>query len=263
MSIASNPDYAAGAYDELSFWSSRFGALLFEHLELRPNITGLDVACGTGFPLFELAHAHGPSSHFTGIDTWPEAIVRARRKLAVYGLTNIALHEGDAAAMPFPDASFDLIVSNLGINNFADPPAAIAESHRVARPGARLAVTTNLTGHMAAFYDVFRATLRELGRTNLIPALDVQEGHRGTRDTIERLLLDGGFRITQMVESEFFLSYADGTAMLRHPLVGFFLEGWRTVTEDAEVWRAIEEKLNAAAPLRMRIPMLYAEGARQ
>jgi ubiquinone/menaquinone biosynthesis C-methylase UbiE len=262
MSIASNPDYARDAYDELSFWSSRFGALLFEHLELRPNVTGLDVACGTGFPLFELAHAHGPSSHFTGLDIWPEASERARGKLAVYALTNVALHEGDAAAMPFADASFDLITSNLGVNNFADPAAAMRECHRVARPGARIALTTNLTGHMAAFYDVFRDTLREL-QPQLIRSLEAQEPHRGTPDTIEHLLLDGGFRVTQMHESAFHLSFANGTAMLRHPLVGFFLEGWRTVTDDADVWSAIEAKLNAASPLRMRVPMLYAEGVRQ
>lgn len=263
MSIASHPDYAEGAYDELSFWSSRFGALLFDHLELRPNVIGLDIACGTGFPLFELAHAHGPSSHFTGLDVWPDAIRRARRKLAVYGLTNVALHEGDAAAMPFPDASFDLITSNLGINNFADPPAAMRECHRVARPGARIALTTNLTGHMAAFYTVFRETLRELGRASLVPALDAQEAHRGTRDTIEQLLLDAGFAVTKLAGAEFFLSFANGTAMLRHPLVGFFMEGWLTVTNDQDVWRSIEEKLNAAGPLRMRIPMLYAEGVRR
>jgi hypothetical protein len=65
-----------------------------------------------------------------------------------------------------------------------------------------------------------------------------------------------------MAGDAFFLSFADGTAMLRHPLVGFFLEGWRTVTEDPGVWRAIETKLNASRPLRMRIPMLYAEGVR-
>ncbi|HYC61264.1 MAG TPA: methyltransferase domain-containing protein [Thermoanaerobaculia bacterium] len=263
MSIADNPDYAEGAYDELSFWSARFGALLFEHLELRPNVDGLDVACGTGFPLFELAHAHGPSSRWTGVDIWPAAIKRARRKLAVYGLSNVELHEGDAAALPFDDATFDLITSNLGVNNFADPLAAVRECHRVARPGARIVITTNFTGHLADFYDIYRKTLRELGRENLIPALNAQEAHRGTRDTIEQLLLDGGFRIARIVESETFLSYASGTAMLRHPLVGFFLEGWRTVTEDADVWEAIEAKLNAASPLRMRVPMLYGEGVRQ
>lgn len=262
MSIASHPDFAEGAYDELSFWSSRFGALLFEHLELRPDIKGLDVACGTGFPLFELAHAHGPSSHFTGVDVWPDAIRRAQRKLAVFGDTNVELHVADAISMPFANETFDLITSNLGINNFADPPAALAECRRVAKRGARIAMTTNLTGHMAAFYDVFRDVVRERLPSRL-PALDAQEAHRGTRDTIEELLRDAGFRITNDVEGEFFLSFASGTAMLRHPLVGFFMEGWRTVTTDDDVWSAIEQKLNDASPLRMRVPMLYAEGVRQ
>jgi ubiquinone/menaquinone biosynthesis C-methylase UbiE len=262
MSIASHPDFAEGAYDELSFWSSRFGALLFEHLELRPNIQGLDVACGTGFPLFELAHAHGPSSHFTGVDVWPDAIRRAQRKLAVFGDSNVELHVADAVSMPFPNETFDLITSNLGINNFADPPAALAECRRVAKRGARLALTTNLTGHFAAFYDVYRETLRELGQTARLPALDAQEAHRGTRDTIEELLRDAGFRITNVVEGECFYSFANGTAMLRHPLVGFFLDGWRSVTTDAAVWSAIEQKLNDASPLRMRVPMLYAEAVR-
>jgi arsenite methyltransferase len=112
MSIATHPDFAEGAYDELSFWSSRFGALLFDNLELRANTNGLDVACGTGFPLIELAHAHGPSSHFTGVDPWAPALKRARRKLDVFGITNVTLIEGDAHAMTFADESFDLITSN-------------------------------------------------------------------------------------------------------------------------------------------------------
>jgi ubiquinone/menaquinone biosynthesis C-methylase UbiE len=257
MSIASHPDYAEGAYDELSFWSSRFGALLFDNLELRPNVHGLDIACGTGFPLFELAHAHGPGSRFTGIDIWTPAIARARRKLAVYGLTNIELREGDAHHLPFPEDSFDLITSNLGINNFEDPPAAMRECFRVAKSGARIAVTTNLTGHMAAFYDVFRAHAPR----ELVHAIDVQEAHRGTRGTIEALLTDAGFALTKIAESEFHLHFANGTAMLRHPLVGFFLDGWRKVTDDEGVWAAIEAALNdGALPLRFRVPMLYAEG---
>jgi ubiquinone/menaquinone biosynthesis C-methylase UbiE len=256
MNIAAHPDYAEGAYDELSLWSSHFGTLLFDNLELRTNIRGLDVACGSGFPLIELAHVHGPTSHFTGVDLWAPALTRARRKLSVFGLTNVELREGDAHELPFPNESFDLITSNLGINNFDDPPKAMRECFRVARKGARVAVTTNLTGHMAEFYDVFRASVPP----SLIDAVNAQEAHRGTRATIENLITDAGFGLTKVVEGEFHLHYANGTAMLRHPLVGFFLDGWRGVTDDAEVWRAIEEKLNAIAPLRFRVPMLYAEG---
>ncbi len=41
----------ASAFDEVSFWSARFGAFLFRHLTLRPHLAILDLACGTGFPL--------------------------------------------------------------------------------------------------------------------------------------------------------------------------------------------------------------------
>lgn len=258
MSIATHPDFAGGAYDELSFWSSRFGALLFDNLELRPNVRGLDVACGTGFPLFELAHAHGPSSHFTGVDIWFDALVRARRKQNVFGTPNVEVVHADGASLPFQDESFDLIVSNLGINNFEDPPAVARECHRVARRGARFAVTTNLTGHMAAFYEIFRASVPH----DLIDAVTAQEAHRGTRESIEQTFVESGWEIARIVESEFHLSFASGTALLRHPLVGFFKDGWLRVTDDEGVWASIEEKLNADRPLRMRIPMLYAEGVR-
>jgi SAM-dependent methyltransferase len=73
------PSRPAEIYDETSFWSARFGALLFDHLEIRRAIRGLDAGCGTGFPLIELAHLHGASSHFTGIDISVDALERARK----------------------------------------------------------------------------------------------------------------------------------------------------------------------------------------
>jgi ubiquinone/menaquinone biosynthesis C-methylase UbiE len=257
-----HPDFTNGAYDELSFWSSRFGALLFDNLELRRGIVGLDVACGAGFPLFELAHVHGPSSRFIGVDIWAEAIARAARKIGIYGLTNVEVREADGAALPFEDGTFDLITSNLGINNFADPPAVLRECLRVAKPGARIALTTNLTGHMAGFYDIYRQTLRQLGRDELLPALDAQEAHRGTRQDIERMIADAGFTVTKVVEDAFDLRFADGTAMLGHSLVQFFLGGWRSVTEEEHVWQTIEANLNAVSPLRFGVPMLYVEAVR-
>jgi arsenite methyltransferase len=253
-----HPDFAEGAYDETSFWAARFGVLLFDNLDLRPNIVGLDVGCATGFPLFELAHVHGPSSHFTGIDPWAPAIKRAERKLNVYGLKNVDLHVGDGADMPFDDESFDLITSNLGINNFDDPAAVLRECFRVARPGARIVLTTNLTGHLAEFYDLFRAATPEHAE-----AITRQEQHRGTRQSVEQQLTDAGFSIRKVVEDQFFARFANGTAMFKHSLVQFFVEGWRTAVDDDAVYAKLERQLNAASPLSFRVPMLYAEAVRQ
>lgn len=253
-----HPDFAERAYDETSFWSARFGALLLEHLELRPDVKGLDVGCATGFPLFELAHVHGPSSHWSGIDPWAEAINRARRKLDVYGLTNVELHVADGANMPFADETFDLIVSNLGINNFDDPPAVLRDCFRVAKPGARIVLTTNVTGHMAEFYDLFREVAPAHAE-----AITKQEQHRGSKESVTRLLEDAGFVMTRTLEDEFHLRFANGTAMFRHLLVGFFLEGWKSVVDDENVYAKLEQRFNAASPLRFRIPMLYAEAVRR
>src|SRR5690349_21148692 len=77
----------ASAIDEVSYWASHFADLIFRHLELRPNLNVLDIGCATGVPLFELAHMHGASSQFTGVDIWQEALDRAQSKLEVFGLS--------------------------------------------------------------------------------------------------------------------------------------------------------------------------------
>ncbi|MBV9958579.1 MAG: class I SAM-dependent methyltransferase, partial [Acidobacteria bacterium] len=176
-----NDPSIASVVDELSFWSARFGAMLFDRLELRRGIDILDVGCANGFPLFELAHVFGGTCRLTGIDIWPEALERARQKLAVHGLSNVKLMEADAASQSFEDASFDLIVSNLGINNWEQPAAVLAECFRVARPGAQLVLTTNTVGHYQEFYEVYGETLAELGKSELVPKLSAQASHRGTR----------------------------------------------------------------------------------
>lgn len=259
------PDYAA-AYDQTSFWGSYFGALLFEHLELRRDVRGLDVACGTGFPLIELAEIHGPGSHFDGIDSWPDAIERARRKIAILGVTNAEAHVGDAAAMPFGDATYDFVTSNCGINNFDDPAAVLREIARVSKQGARLVLTTNPTGHMREFYDFFRGVLRDLRLTGRLEALGAQEAHRGSLAAITAQLSSAGFEVTRTFTRDFTLRFASGAAMLRHSLVQWFLDGWRPVVgaeREREVFAEVERRLDAESPLRFTVPALYVEAVKQ
>lgn len=264
------PDVAS-VFDEVSFWSSRFGALLFEHIEIRRDLDILDVGCATGFPLFELAHTFGRSCRVTGVDTWKEALERARLKLRVYDSPNVSICEADGARLPFPDAAFDLIVSNLGVNNFADPPAVLQECQRVAKPLARIVLTTNPKGHMREFYEQFQETLRDAGRDDYIERLGANENHRGTEESACELLRGAGFRIVKVIRDSFELRYQDGSAMFNHPLTQLgFLGGWRSVVDpedESGIFGRLEDQLNrisrAGGGLRMTIPMLYLEGEKQ
>ncbi|HEY0069364.1 MAG TPA: methyltransferase domain-containing protein, partial [Chloroflexia bacterium] len=258
----------APVFDELTFWASRFGALLFDNLQVRKNISILDVGPATGFPLFELAGIHGPSCSVKGIDIWKEALARARLKQQAYNIPNVEIIDGDAADMPFEDAAFDLVVSNLGINNFDNPPAVLSECYRVLKSGGRLALTTNVKGHWREFYEVFQAVLTETGNPQYLDRLAANEDHRGTRQSVSTLLEGAGFRITRVVEESFEMRFADGNALFNHTLTQLgFLDAWRNIVDPADeerVFGEIERRLNQiadeAGELRMTTPMLYIEG---
>jgi arsenite methyltransferase len=261
------PELAA-TFDEVSFWSARFGAFLFAHLPtLRPRLQILDLGCGTGFPTFELAQVYGPSCQVTGIDTWAEAIERAAFKQQIYQLPNVRILAADAAQLPFPEHAFDVIVSNLGINNFADLGAVLAQCFRVAKPQASLVLTTNPAGHMHEFYAVFREVVLDLQKPAYLERLRRNEEHRGTKELVTSAVQAAGFRAVKSAEDVFHLRYLDGNALFRHRLTRLgFLDGWRQVVdpEDEErVFALLEARLNeraaAQGELRMTIPMLYLE----
>jgi len=125
------PDYhnpaVASALDELSLWSARFGVVLLDHIPLTPGLTILDLGCGTGFPLLELAQMCGPSRHLIGVDVWREGLDRAARKREAYDLTNVTLVAFDGTTLPFAADYVDLIVSNLALNNIEHPEALLTE----------------------------------------------------------------------------------------------------------------------------------------
>lgn len=266
-----NTDAFAAVFDELTFWSARFGLLLFNHLEIRKGIEILDLGCATGFPLFELANVHGASCHVTGLDIWPQAIERARAKLAYHKLPNVRVVEADGAHQPFADGEFDLIVSNLGINNFDAPHVVLAECFRVAKPAARIVFTTNPKGHMREFYDVFRDVLTGMNQSEYLARLSANEDRRGTKESVCDLVRQAGFSVEKTIEDGFHLRYLDGTAFFNHSLTKIgFLDGWRSVVDaddEEKVFAALERKLNELADkngeLRMTVPMLYVEGVKK
>ncbi len=238
-------------YDELPLWSARFGLMLLEQVELRRGITILDVGAGTGFMTIELAQRCGAEAQLIAVDPWTAAMKRLSRKVEFLGITNVRTIVADAATIDLPDVSVDLIVSNLGINNFDNPEAALQTCFRVAKPGATLLLTTNLVGHMAEFYDAYRSVLMELGCSNRLGLLDAHINHRATVDSVKRLLERAGFEFVEAKTSSFQERFADGSALLRHHFIrlGFF-PGWKSVAWPEAVeatFAALERRLNTIA----------------
>lgn len=105
-------------------------------IDLQPGMKVLDAACGTG-NLALLAARRGCVA--SGIDIASNLIAQARER-AQKAQLNIDYTEGDAEAMPYPDASFDAVVSMYGVMFAPRPERIVSELHRVVKPGGLIAM---------------------------------------------------------------------------------------------------------------------------
>jgi SAM-dependent methyltransferase len=128
---------AATAYEELFVpalfeeWAPRVVAAA----QLQPGQRVLDVACGTGVLARKAALCVESTGSVVGVDANPGMLVVAERLAP-----GIEWREGTAEALPFPDGSFDAVVSQFSLMFFADRRKALREMLRVLAPGSRLAV---------------------------------------------------------------------------------------------------------------------------
>ncbi len=120
-------------------------------------LDALDVGSGTGFLALELA-ARG--HRVTGLDFAPAMIARAREKAAAQGLA-ARFDQGDAERLPYPNGSFDLVISRHVLWTLPHPEAALDEWLLVLRPGGRLAIIDG-----AQYTDATAPPQRENARTS-------------------------------------------------------------------------------------------------
>jgi SAM-dependent methyltransferase len=107
---------------------------------LAPGERVLDLGSGAGTDSLIAAQMVGPGGHVTGIDMTPQMLGKARAAAAEMGLGNVEFVEGEAERLPFPDESFDVVVSNGVIDLIPDKDAVFAELNRVLVSGVRLQV---------------------------------------------------------------------------------------------------------------------------
>ena len=107
---------------------------------LEPGERVLDLGCGAGTDSLVAAQMVGSDGSVTGIDMTPEMLAKARLSAETMGAANVEFVQGEAEALPFPDASFDVIVSNGVIDLIPDKAAVFSELFRVLRPGGRIQI---------------------------------------------------------------------------------------------------------------------------
>jgi SAM-dependent methyltransferase len=146
---APKPDLAAVKQRQQQMWASGdFHAIaamiqpvadaLAQAVDLQAGSRVLDVACGSGNAAIAAARYNAEA---VGIDYVPALLARGRRRAEAEGLA-VDLREGDAEAIPFPDASFDAVLSVFGSMFAPNHAKAAAELVRVARPGGRIGLAT-------------------------------------------------------------------------------------------------------------------------
>jgi ubiquinone/menaquinone biosynthesis C-methylase UbiE len=98
------------------------------------------VGSGAGTDSLIAAQMVGPDGQVTGIDMTPEMLAKAREAAAAMGAENVEFLEAEAERLPFPDESFDVVISNGVIDLIPDKDAVFSELFRVLVPGGRMQV---------------------------------------------------------------------------------------------------------------------------
>lgn len=124
-----------------SFWRDQaWRKAAVRMADVKPGDRVLDCACGTGD--LTMAFAKSPAAEVVGSDFTQQMLDIADTKKPAVGehVSKITYEQADATQLPYDDASFDVLSIAFGIRNVSDPAQALAEFHRVLRPGGRLVI---------------------------------------------------------------------------------------------------------------------------
>jgi SAM-dependent methyltransferase len=133
-----DPGFFTRFLDQANIVAAPGKPLILDGLRLQPGQVVLDVGCGTGADVVEIARIVGTDGRVVGVDVSESLIAEARTRWAESGLP-VEFQVGDAHGLEFDDASFDACRTERMLMHVPDERQAIAEMVRVTRPGGRVA----------------------------------------------------------------------------------------------------------------------------
>jgi ubiquinone/menaquinone biosynthesis C-methylase UbiE len=205
--------------------------VVLRELSPRPGDHVLDVGCGPGLLVRDLAGSVGPEGRVHGLDPSAPMLAVARQRCSDQPW--VSFETGDAAALPFPDASLDAVVSTQVYEYVPDIPGALAEIARVLRPGGRVAI-------LDTDYDSLVIHTRDRARLDrILDAWDEHFVHRSLPQTLVPALRDAGFRLRRALSIPIFNADYQPNAFGFHlvKLIAAFSGGRRQATKaDARAW---------------------------
>lgn len=132
----------------------------------------LDVACGPGILSAAVAKS---ARDVVAFDLTPRMLTKARQRCAAAGLDNVSFREGNAAELPFADATFDAAVTRLSVHHFDRPERVMSEIFRVVRPGGRFVVADVISSEVAQESELQNAIeiLRDPSHVRMLPGSEL------------------------------------------------------------------------------------------
>jgi SAM-dependent methyltransferase len=154
----------------------------------------LDVAAGAGGQTVAAARRAGPAGHVLATDIAPAILEYAAKTATGAGLTNVSTRELDGERLAVDEASFDAVISRVGLIYFPDQQAALTGMRRALRPGGRVSAVVYSTADRNGFFAIPVGIIRR--RAQLPPPAAGQPGpfSLGTPGVAEQALAQAGFQ---------------------------------------------------------------------
>ena len=243
----------ARVYDTeiLPIWSERFGRMLLRKLKIPPKATVLDVGCGTGYPALALLEEMGAGGRIVALEGVGALLDVARKKAGELNGKRIFFRtETPSGSLGFADEVYDLVVSNLGLVDVAEPQQALQELARVAKTDCVVALTMPLAGTYAEFYDIYREVLTRSDQHEVL--LRLEEHIAKTPDPAEavRWLERAGLVDVEIEVETFRLLFKSSREFFFAPVIEYGpLAGWKEVAGKGagmqEIFWQIKEAIDA------------------